>query len=70
MDHFRQGWRDKAGKAKDIGAYLLARLENDIAGNHDTQVNDFVIIATKYNPCNKIAFEHHTIFYYQCICNV
>ena len=54
MDHFRQGWRNKAGKAKYIGAFILAPLENDIARNHDTQVNDFVIITTKYNACKKI----------------
>ena len=60
MDHFRQGWRDKARKAKYIGAFILAPLENDIARNHDTQVNDFVIITTKYNACKKkLAFEHH-----------
>jgi hypothetical protein len=53
MDHFRQGWRDKARKAKYIGAFILAPLENDIARNHDTQVNDFVIITTKYNACKK-----------------
>ena len=53
--HFVERRRDKSAQSDDIDFQFTGRLQDFFARNHDTKINDLVVVATQDNANNVFA---------------
>merc|ERR1719361_925823 len=52
MDHFVQRRRDEAGQPEDVGSFLQDSLQDSLARDHHSHVNNLEVVAAQHNPHN------------------
>jgi hypothetical protein len=55
VDHLVERGRDEAGQADDVHLVLLRCIEDLIAGHHDAEVDDLVVVAAEHHPDDVLA---------------
>ena len=63
MRHFVERRRDEAGQADEARALALGCLENFLAGNHDSEIDDFEVIALQDHADDVLADVVHVAFH-------